>query len=199
MKFALSEQNLSLVIASIIASQYDFPSTARGNGTFFSIIWHKLPLSSLHLLQLFGSALVSWPNGFSYISSNWLLIYVVFWGHTHLLWWPQNIPYPACNCWQCSVSDTIELSQFFLKLPNLLFLFLNYPKILCINPDILKRWCNEPVCKHSWCQCWCWCWWRCRCCVGLTLFFMSSHHCYWTMQSQCDSGCVDFEKKRGVV
>ncbi len=29
MKFALSEQNLSFVIASIIASQYDFPSTAK--------------------------------------------------------------------------------------------------------------------------------------------------------------------------
>ncbi len=27
MKFALSEQNLLFVIASIIASQYDFPST----------------------------------------------------------------------------------------------------------------------------------------------------------------------------
>ena len=31
------------------------------------------------------------------------------------------------------------------------------------------------------------------------LFFMSSHHCYWTMQTQSDSGCVDFEKKLGVV
>ncbi len=31
MKFALSEKNLLFVIASIIASQYDFPSTARGN------------------------------------------------------------------------------------------------------------------------------------------------------------------------
>ncbi len=48
---------LSFVIASIIASQYDFPSTARGNATFFGIIWHKLLLSSLHLLQLFGSIL----------------------------------------------------------------------------------------------------------------------------------------------
>ncbi len=36
MKFALSEQYLSFVIASIIASQYDFPSTAKGNATFFS-------------------------------------------------------------------------------------------------------------------------------------------------------------------
>ncbi len=63
---------------------------------------------------------------------------------------------------------------------------------LCINPDILQRWCNEPVCRHSWCQCWCW--WRCRCCVGFNLFFMSSHHCYWTMQTQSDSGCVDLEK-----
>ncbi len=35
MKFALSEQNLLFVIASIIASQYDFPSTAGGNATFF--------------------------------------------------------------------------------------------------------------------------------------------------------------------
>ncbi len=56
MKFAISEQNLSFVIASIIASQYDFPSTARGNATFSSIICHKLLLSSLHLLQLFGSS-----------------------------------------------------------------------------------------------------------------------------------------------
>ncbi len=101
-------------------------------------------------------ALVSWTNGFSYISSSYLLIYVVYWGHTHLLWWPQNIPYPACNCWQCFISITIELSQFFLKLPNLLFLFLIYPNILCINSDILQRWCNEPVCRHSWCWCWCW-------------------------------------------
>ncbi len=30
MKFALSEQNLSFMIASIIASQYDFPSTPTG-------------------------------------------------------------------------------------------------------------------------------------------------------------------------
>jgi hypothetical protein len=57
--------------------------------------------------------------------------------------------FPCLLCWQCSISDTIELSQFFLKLPNLLFLFLNYPNILCINPDISQRWCNEPVCRHS--------------------------------------------------
>ncbi len=43
-------------------------------------------------------AVVSRQNSFSYISSNCLLIYVVYWGRTHLLWWPQNIPYPACNC-----------------------------------------------------------------------------------------------------
>ncbi len=184
MKFALSEQNLLFVIASIIASQYDFPSTTKGNATFFSIIWHTLLLSSLRLLQL--EALVSWPNGFSYISSYCLLIYLVYWAdHTHLLWWPQNIPSPACNSWQYSISDTIKLNQFLLKLFNLLFLFLNYPNILCINPDISQRWCNQPVCRHSWCQCWCW--WRCRCCVGFTLFCMSSHHCYWTMQAQSDS------------
>ncbi len=75
------------------------------------------------------------------------------------LWWPQNILPPACIFWQCSISDTIELSQFFLKLFNLLFLFLNNPNILGINPDILQRWCNVPVCTHSWC----WCWWRCWC------------------------------------
>ncbi len=84
-------------------------------------------------------ALVSRKNSFSYTSSNCLLIYVVYWGCTHLLWWPQNIPYPGCNCWQCSISDTIDQSQFFMKLPNLLFLFLIYPNILCINPDILQR------------------------------------------------------------
>ncbi len=59
------------------------------------------------------------------------------------------LSYPVCNCWQCSISDIIELSQFFLKLPNLLFLFLIYPNILFINPDILQRWCNEPV---AWCM-----------------------------------------------
>ncbi len=66
MKFALSEQDLLFVIASIIASQYDFPSTAGGNATFFNIIWHKLLLSSLHLLQLFGS---------SYFLAKWLLLH----------------------------------------------------------------------------------------------------------------------------
>ncbi len=81
-------------------------------------------------------ALVSRQNSFSYISSNCLLIYVVYWGCTHLLWWPQNIPYPGCNCWQWSISDTIDRSQFFMKLLNSLFLFLIYPNILCINPDI---------------------------------------------------------------
>ncbi len=98
-------------------------------------------------------ALVSRQNGLSYISSNCLLIYVVYWGRTHLLWWPQNIPYPACSCWQCSISDTIDRSQFFMKLPNLLFLFLIYPNKLCINPDISQRWCNESVCRHSWYWC----------------------------------------------
>ncbi len=155
MKFALSEQNLLFVIASIIASQYDFPFTPTGNAFFFSIIWHTLfyhPPTYSNSLE----ALVSRQNSFSYISSNCFLIYVVYWGRTHLLWWPQNIPYPGCNCWQCSISDTIDQSQFFMKLPNLLFLFLIYPNILCINPDILQRWCNESVCRHSWCQCWCW-------------------------------------------
>jgi hypothetical protein len=33
----------------------------------------------------------------------------------------------------------IDLSQFFLKLFDLLFLFLNYPNILCINPDSLAK------------------------------------------------------------
>ncbi len=78
---------------------------------------------------------------------------------------------------------------------NLLFLFLNYPNILCINPGISQRWCNVPVSRHSWCQCW----WRCRCCVGITLFFMSSHHCWWTMQSQWESGCVDLKKIKSCV
>ncbi len=139
--------------------------------------------------------LVSWPNGFSYIRSNCLLIYVVCWGHTHLLWWPQNIPYPACICWQCSILDTIEPSPFFLKLFNLLFFFLNYPNILCINPYVLQRWCDVPICRHSWCRCW----WRCCCCVGITLFFMSFHNCWWTMQTQSDSGCVDLKKMKSCV
>ncbi len=84
------------------------------------------------------------------------------------------------------------LYQTQLNSASSLCLFLNYPKILCINPDISQRWCIEPVCRHSWC--WCWCWWRCRFCVGFTLLFMSSHHCWWKMQSQSDNGCVDFEK-----
>jgi hypothetical protein len=35
--------------------------------------------------------------------------------------------------------DSPELSQFFLKLPNLLFLFLIYPDKLFINPDIFCK------------------------------------------------------------
>ncbi len=57
LKFALREQNLSFVNPRSISSQYDFPYTPMGNATFFSIIWHKLLLSSLHLLQFFGSIL----------------------------------------------------------------------------------------------------------------------------------------------
>ncbi len=64
--------------------------------------------------------------------------------------------------------------------------------ILCINPDISQRWYNVPNCRHRWC----WCWWRCRCCVGINSFFISSHHCWWTMQSQCDSGCVGLKKMK---
>ncbi len=50
-------------------------------------------------------------------------------------------------------------------------------------------------CRHSWCRCW----WRCGCCVGITLLFMSSHHLCWTMQSQCDSGCVDLKKMKSCI
>ncbi len=179
------------MIPSINASQYDFPSTPAGNATFFSIIWHKLLLSSLHLLQLFGSIL--FPGEMASLtlkaSACWYMC------HTNLLWCPQNILPPACICWQCSMSETIELSWFFLKLFNLLFLFLNCPNILCINPDILQRWCNVPIYRH----CWCWCWWRCRCCVGIILFFMSSHHCWWTMQSQCDMGVLIWKKMKSCV
>ncbi len=35
--------------------------------------------------------------------------------------------------------------------------------------------------------------------VGITLFFTSSHHCWWTMQSQFDSGCVDLKKLKSCV
>jgi hypothetical protein len=32
------------------------------------------------------------------------------------------------------------------------------------------------------------------------LFFVPSHHCWWTMQTQCDSGVCWFENmKRGVL
>ncbi len=98
-------------------------------------------------------------------------------------------------CLHLLAMDMIELSQLFLKLFNLLFLFCNYPNISCINPDILQRWCNVLVCRHSWC----WCWWRRGYCVGITLFFMSSHHCWWTMQIQRDSGCVDLKKMKSCV
>jgi hypothetical protein len=68
----------------------------------------------------------------------------------------------------------------------------------CVSPvTFLQRWCNEPVCRPSWC--WCWCWWRCRCSVGFTLFFMSSHHCYWSMQTQSDSGVLILKKMRCCV
>ncbi len=55
LKFDLSKQNLPFLIPSSIASQYDFPSTPTDNPTMFSIIWRKLLLLSLHLLQLFGT------------------------------------------------------------------------------------------------------------------------------------------------
>ncbi len=87
----------------------------------------------------------------------------------------------------CNWTQPVPEAVYFL------FLFLNHPNILCINPDILQRWCNVPVwCRHNWCRSW----WRCHCCVGITLFFISSHHCWWTMQSQCDSGYVDLKKMK---
>ncbi len=40
----------------------------------------------------------------------------------------------------------------------------------CVSTlTFLQRWCNGPVCRHSWCW-WCWCWWRYRRCVGFTFF-----------------------------
>ncbi len=176
---------------SIIASQYDFPSTPRGNAIFFSIIWHKLFYHlSTYFISLEASCFLAKRL---LLHKKQLLADLCGWlGSFSPSLVTQNILPPACICWQHSILDTLELSQFILKLLNLLFLFLNYPNIFCINPDILQRWCNEAVCRHSWC----WCWWRCRSCVGFTLFFMSSHHCWWTMQSQSDSGCVDFEKNK---
>ncbi len=185
---------LLFVIPSIIASQYDFPSTPRGNATFFSIIWHKL----FYHPSIYSKSLEA-----SYFLAKWLLLHkkqlladlcALLGSYSPSLMTSKHFP-PCCICWQFSISDTIELSQSFLKLLHLLFLLLNYPNILCINPDILQRWCNVPVCRHSWC----WCWWRCRCCVGITLFFMSSHHCWWTMESKCDSGCIYLKKMKSFV
>ncbi len=78
--------------------------------------------------------------------------------------------------------------------------------ICCFCSSIIPTYCvstltfrkgdaNVPICRHRWC----WCWWRYRCCVGINLFFMSSHHCWWTIQIQCDSGCVDLKKMKSCV
>ncbi len=32
-----------------------------------------------------------------------------------------------------------------------------------------------------------------------SMFFMSSHHCWWTIQSWCDSGCIDLKKMKSCV
>jgi len=58
LKLDLSEQNLPFVMLNSIESQYILPSMPAGTDTFFNIIWHKLFLSSLHLVQFFGSSLV---------------------------------------------------------------------------------------------------------------------------------------------
>ncbi len=75
------------------------------------------------------------------------------------------------------------------------FCFSIIPTYCVSTLTFLQRWCNVPICRHRWC----WCWWRCRCCVGINLFFMSSHHCWWTMQRQCDSGYVDLKKMKSCV
>ena len=146
MKFALSEQNLLFVIPSSIPHQQVMqPFLVSSDTNFF---YHPSTYSTCL------EALVSWPNGFSSISSTacWFM-----WSIGVILTFFDDLKtfLTLVACWQCSISDTIDWSQFFMKLPNLLFLFLIYPNILCINPDISQRWCNEPVCRHCWCRCWC--------------------------------------------
>ncbi len=132
---------------SIIASQYDFPSTARGNATLF---WYHLTQTSFIIPPLTST---------SCFLAKWLLLHkkqlladlcCLLGAYSPSLVTSKH-SLPCLQSWQCSISDTIELSRFFLKLPTLLFSFLNYPSILCIKPDILHRWCNEPVCRHSCC------------------------------------------------
>ncbi len=112
-------------------------TTPTGNAILFSIIWHKLLLWSHHLLQLFGS--IVFPGQMASLTyeatASWFM-----WSVAVIL-----IFFDVSKR-QCSILDTIEFSKFFLKLFNLLFLCLNYPNILCINPDILQRWCNVPIC-----------------------------------------------------
>jgi hypothetical protein len=58
LKLDLSEQNLPFVMLNSIKSQYILPSMPAGIDTFCNIIWLKLFLSSLYLVQFFGSSLV---------------------------------------------------------------------------------------------------------------------------------------------
>ncbi len=57
LKFARNAQNLPFVNLYIIDYLYDFPSTSTGMTTFRSIVWHKLFLSSIHLLHFVGKIL----------------------------------------------------------------------------------------------------------------------------------------------
>ncbi len=179
LKFALREQNFSLVIPRSITSQYDFPSTPTGIVIFFvssdtSFFYHPSIYSNslvascflakwllLHKQQLFAdlSGLLGSNSPYSI-----LLIHFPPWLHMMARF------YIGCNCTQPVLSEGVSFFDFEPQSPQYIGTF--------------------PVRRHSWC----WCQWRYGCCVGIILFFMLSHHCWWTMQSQDDSQSYDFTK-----
>ncbi len=187
-KFAFREQNLSFVNPSSITSLCDFSSTPRGNATFL----FSSDTNFFHHPSIYSDALVAF-----YLPAKWLLVHkkqlladlpgplgsaLTFFNDCTtffpLLAFAGNVLYPM---W---LNSTI-----FPEGVIFLFLFLNHPNIWCINADIWQWWCTFPVCRHTWC------WWRCSY-VKIVLSFMPSHHCWWTMQDDCQ--CVNSTKNEEI-
>ncbi len=88
------------------------------------------------LAPFFWQHLVNWPNGFMWIRSNCLLIYLVCCCHTYLLWCSNHILSPACVCWQHFIFCLIELGKLLLKIFDVLLLCLNNPGQGWVNVDV---------------------------------------------------------------
>ncbi len=84
---------------------------------------------------------------------------------------------PSLMTWKHSSPCLHLLAMFYIKhdwtqpvLPEAVNFFSFCSSIIptyCVSTlTFLQRWCNVPVCRHSWCRFW----WRCRCFVKITCF-----------------------------